>query len=304
MLEQPGRTDFDRALLHFALGKMQDDLGEYARAILHYDQGNELERRKLVFDRGAFATEVDRLIESFTPARFDRHAAPGTASEVPVCIIGMPRSGTTLVEQIVSAHPAVAGGGELTFWNDHTADPDATAGLAAGYVALLRRIGPEAARVTDKNPFNFLATGLIHLALPRARFIHCRRNPIDTCLSIFFTRFATPRPFAYDRGDLAFYYRQYQRLMAHRRTVLPPDRLLEVDYEALTADPEPVTRRMIEFCGLDWDDACLAPEGNRRVVRTASVWQARQPIYRSSVERWRNYELWLGELADLCSGAE
>ena len=146
-----------------------------------------------------------------------------------------------------------------------------------------------AARVTDKNPFNFLWAGLIHLALPETRFIHCRRDPIDTCLSIFFTRFATPQPLAYDRGDLVFYYRQYQRLMAHWRTVLPPDRLLEIDYETLTADPEPLTRRMVNFCGLDWDDACLAPERNRRVVRTASLWQARQPVYRGSVERWRNY---------------
>jgi tetratricopeptide (TPR) repeat protein len=307
MLEQAGRTEFDRALLHFALGKMQDDLGEYAQAIRHYDQANELERRKLAFDRSMFVTEIDRLIETFTPDRFTRRAALGTEGEVPLCIVGMPRSGTTLVEQIVSAHPAVAGGGELTFWNDQGAaayDLGAVAGFAAGYLALLRRIGPQAARVTDKNPFNFLWIGLIHLALPQARFIHCRRDPIDTCLSVFFTRFATPQPFAYDRGDLVFYYRQYQRLMAHWRTVLPPDRLLEVDYEALTADPEPLTRRMIEFCGLDWNDACLAPERNQRVVRTASVWQARQPVYRSSVARWRNYEPWLGELAALHSGVE
>jgi hypothetical protein len=153
--------------------------------------------------------------------------------------------------------------------------------------------------VTDKNPFNFLHLGAIRLALPGSRAIHCRRDPIDTCLSIYFTRFATPLAFAYDRSDLVFYYRQYERLMAHWRALIPTDRLLEIDYEALIADREPLTRRMIAFCGLPWDDACLAPEGNSRLVRTASIWQARQPVYRTSVERWRRYEPWLGELRQL-----
>jgi tetratricopeptide (TPR) repeat protein len=307
VLEQPGRTEFERTLLHFALGKLHDDLADYAQAIRHYDQANALEHRKLAFDRDAFAASIDRLIETFTQDRFKQQAARASASELPLCILGMPRSGTTLVEQIVSAHPSVAAGGELTFWSERGAEADdagAVTGLATDYLTLLRRIGPEAARVTDKNPFNFLWVGLIHLALPQARIIHCRRDPIDTCLSIYFTRFASPQPFAYDRGDLAFYYRQYERLMAHWRAVLPSDRLLEIDYEALTADPGQHTRRMIEFCGLDWDDACLAPERNQRVVRTASVWQARQPVYRRSVERWRNYQPWLGELAALRRGGE
>jgi hypothetical protein len=174
-----------------------------------------------------------------------------------------------------------------------------TSGLGADYLALLRRIGPDAARVTDKNPFNFLHLGAIQLTLPGSRAIHCRRDPIDTCLSVYFTRFATPLAFAYDRGDLVFYYRQYERLMAHWRALTPADRLLEIDYEALVSDREAVTRRMIAFCGLPWDAACLAPEGNSRRVNTASVWQARQPVYGSSVERWRRYEPWLGELGQL-----
>jgi hypothetical protein len=153
--------------------------------------------------------------------------------------------------------------------------------------------------VTDKNPFNFLYLGAIHLALPSSHFIHCRRDPIDTCLSIYFTPFATPQAFAYDRNDLVFYFREYERLMAHWRAALPSDRLLEVEYESLIADRESLTRRMIAFCGLAWDDACLAPESNQRLVRTASVWQARQPVYSTSVERWRRYEPWLGELVQL-----
>ncbi|MGA9866359.1 MAG: sulfotransferase, partial [Acetobacteraceae bacterium] len=302
LVERPGGTDLDRALLHFALGKAHDDLGDYARAIRHFDQGNAIEHFKHAFDRDEFAARIDQLIEAFTPAFLARHAASGIASEMPVCVVGMPRSGTTLVEQIVSAHPDVAAGGELTFWTEGDAVIDRSGLLArraADYLALLRGIGPDAVRVTDKNPFNFLWIGLIHLALPGARFIHCRRDPIDTCLSIYFTRFALSQPFAYDRGDLAFYYREYARLMAHWRSVMPPDRLLEIDYEALTADRETLTRRMIAFCDLPWDDACMAPERNQRIVRTASLWQARQPVYRSSVERWRRYEPWLGELRDL-----
>jgi hypothetical protein len=210
--------------------------------------------------------------------------------------------GTTLIEQIVSSHPSVAAGGELTFWTDQratTAVADGASQTGADYLALLRRIGPRSERVTDKNPFNFLHLGAIQLAAPGSRFIHCRRDPIDICLSIYFTRFATPQPFAYDRGDLVFYYREYERLMAHWRGLVPSDRLLEVEYESLIADRESLTRRMIAFCGLPWDDACLAPESNQRMVRTASLWQARQPVYRTSVERWRRYEPWLGELAQL-----
>ena len=302
ILERPDRSDFDRTMLHFALGKAYDDLGEPERAIGHFDRGNALERRKHKFDRAAFAAEVDQLIGTFTADYFARHAAIGTASELPVLILGMPRSGTTLVEQIVSAHHAVAPGGELAFWSDrrNAAAGEAAAGQFAGeYLTLLRGIGPEAARVTDKAPFNFLALGMIHLALPQARVIHCRRDPIDTCLSIYFTRFALPQPFAYDRGDLAFYYRQYARLMAHWRAVLPPGVMIEVDYEELVADREAMTRRMVDFLGLEWDDACLRPQDNDRILRTASLWQARQPVYRGSVERWRRYEPWLGELAEL-----
>jgi tetratricopeptide (TPR) repeat protein len=301
MLTAPRRTDYERSMLHFALGKAYDDLGEPELAIGHFDQGNALERKKLSFDRAEFATGIDRIIATFTADFFCRHAGVGTRDQLPLLILGMPRSGTTLVEQIVSAHPMVAAGGELTFWSEHQS-PGSGDGLrqaGAEYLALLRRIGPEAARITDKGPFNFLALGQIRLALPQARVIHCRRDPIDTCLSIYFTRFAVPQPFAYDRGDLVFYYRQYQRLMAHWRAALSADRLIEVDYEAMTADPEAQTRRLIDFCGLPWDDACLAPERNQGLVRTASVWQARQPVYRSSVARWHRYQPWLGELRQL-----
>jgi tetratricopeptide (TPR) repeat protein len=304
MLQRPGRSDFDRLMLHFSLGKAYDDLGEPETAMRHFDQANALEGRRHNFDRGALSEAIDRTIETFTSELMGGAASSSAKEETPLLIVGMPRSGTTLVEQILSSHASVAAGGELTFWTDERAaavatDPDAASRLGADYLALLRRIGPDAARVTDKNPFNFLHLGAIELALPGARAIHCRRDPIDTCLSVYFTRFASPHAFAYDRSDLVFYYRQYERLMAHWRASIPTDRMLEIDYEALVADREATTRRMIAFCGLPWDDACLAPEDNSRRVNTASVWQARQPVYGSSVERRRRYEPWLGDLRQL-----
>ncbi len=171
--------------------------------------------------------------------------------------------------------------------------------LAGDYLAVLRGISPDAARVTDKMPFNFGLLGIIRQVFPRAAIVHCRRHPVDTCLSIFGTDFEAAIDFAGERGSLVFFYRQYLRLMAHWREVLPAERFIEVDYEELVADPEKLTRRMIATCGLEWNDACLAPHRNRRRIATASVWQARQPIYRTSVERWRRYEPWLGELREL-----
>ncbi|MGA2366714.1 MAG: sulfotransferase, partial [Steroidobacteraceae bacterium] len=246
-----------------------------------------------------------------------------------VLIIGMPRSGTTLVEQIVSMHPEVGAGSELHFWNQRGAEwhragvaGNSAAGnegpfvptehrvseyvateffakAAADYLGVLRAIAPTAARVTDKMPFNFLWAGLIHVAFPRATIIHCRRAAIDTALSIHQTHFRPGMAFPTGGAELVAYFRDYQRLMDHWRRVLRADRFIEVDYEELTRAPEPVIRRMIAACGLAWDDACLRPESNPRAVNTPSKWQARQPIYRTSVARWRRYEPWLGPLRAL-----
>jgi hypothetical protein len=239
-------------------------------------------------------------------------------------IVGMPRSGTTLVEQIVSMHPEVGAGGELNFWNERGAawHRSAEAGnetpfvvsenlateflvsefldkAAADYLGVLRAIAPKAARVTDKMPFNFLWAGMIHRAFPRATIIHCRRAAIDTALSIHQTHFHPVLAFPTGGAELVAYFRDYQRLTDHWRRVLPADRFIEVDYEDLTRAPEPVIRRIIAACGLAWNDACLRPESNPRAVKTPSKWQTRQPIYRTSVERWRRYEPWLGPLRAL-----
>jgi hypothetical protein len=220
----------------------------------------------------------------------------------------MPRSGTTLVEQIVSMHPEVGAGGELNFWNQRgmawqRSDERAFLEKAASdYLGVLRAIAPTAARVTDKMPFNFLWAGLIHVAFPRATIIHCRRAAIDTALSIHQTHFHPTMPFPTGGAELVAYFRGYQRHIDHWRRVLPADRFIEVDYEDLTRAPESVIRRMIAACGLPWHNDCLRPESNLRAVKTPSKWQARQSIYRTSVERWRRYEAWLGPLRALVDG--
>jgi tetratricopeptide (TPR) repeat protein len=296
-------------LLHFALGKSYDDLKDPAAAMRHFDAAHRIRGRVGQFDRAEWEKRIGWLIERYSPELLAGHAGIGVADPTPILILGMPRSGTTLMEQIVSSHPSVAAGDELMFWGDHDAatpgfDPqeltaETARHLAETYLAVLRGISPDRPRVTDKMPFNYLAAGLIHLVLPNARIIHCRRNPIDTCLSIYTNYFTTKMQFASDRRDLVFYYRMYERLMAHWRRVLPADRFLEIDYETLIADRGATTRRIIAFLGLPWDDACDAPERNERKVKTASMWQARQPVYASSVERWRRYEPWIGELRQL-----
>ena len=308
-LARPELRLLQRQALHFALGKAHDDIQDYATAIRHIDAANRIRATRGRFDRVTLARQTDHVIASAPPGYLARRRELGVEDATPILIVGMPRSGTTLAEQIVSSHPNVAAGGELSFWReqnlaglgtfDTAAKPEAVRRLASDYLAVLRGISPDAQRVTDKLPFNFAHLGVIRQVFPRATIVHCRRNPIDTCLSIYSTDFQASFDFASNRGDLVFFYRQYLRLMAHWRVALPPERFIEVDYEALVADPEPLTRQLIAACGLEWNDACLTPHRNQRRIMTASLWQARQPIYRTSVERWRRYEPWLGELREL-----
>jgi tetratricopeptide (TPR) repeat protein len=308
-LATPGLEGAQRVRLHLAIGKAADDLGNYTLAMQHFDEADAVRRGSSSFDSAAFAIEIDQLIARCTPEWMARAPELGSRDATPVLILGMPRSGTTLVEQIVSNHPEVAAGGELHFWNErgaawHRSGAPGTerpflAKAAEDYLGVLRGIAPKAARVTDKMPFNFLWAGLIHMAFPRAIIIHCRRAAVDTALSIHQTHFHPSLAFPTGGEELVMYFRSYQRLMDHWRRVLPVDRFIEVDYEELTRAPEPVIRRIIAGCGLAWHDACLRPESNPRAVRTPSKWQARQPIYRNSVARWRRYEPWLGPLRAL-----
>lgn len=309
ILQRGGLSDFSLMILNFSLGKALDDLKDYEAAIKHFDIANRIRHRTSKLDRPRLLAQFDDLIERFTAEYFASYAATGSDDETPLLVLGMPRSGTTLTEQIISSHPQVAGGGELPYWLEagpawEAARPRSLSAesfqrLAQDYLTVLRDIGPDAARVTDKMPPNFMWIGLIHMVFPKARIIHCKRNPIDTCLSIYSTYFTARMDFAADRGDLVFFYRQYLRLMAHWRQVLPPEVYYETVYEDLVANREARSRELIDFCGLPWDDACLAPERNERAVKTASVWQARQPVYKTQTERWRRYEPWLGELREL-----
>jgi len=321
-LETPGLEAGQRQRVHLAIGKAAEDLGDYGLAMQHFDAADAVRRGASPFDSDAFSVEIDRLIARFTPEFIARANELGSSEATPVLIIGMPRSGTTLVEQIVSMHPEVGAGGELNFWNERGAPwhrsemagnerpfvptgnlvSEFLAKAAADYLSVLRRIAPKAARVTDKMPFNFLWAGLIHLAFPRAVIIHCRRAAVDTALSIHQTHFHPILAFPTGGAELVAYFRDYQRLVDHWRNVLPTDRFIEVDYEELTRAPEPIIRRIIAACGLTWNDTCLRPESNPRAVKTPSKWQTRQPIYRTSVERWRRYEPWLGPLRALVEG--
>jgi tetratricopeptide (TPR) repeat protein len=293
---------------HFAIGKILDDLGDYAEAVIHFDTANRSRRRFGPFDRGSIERRVDRFTARFTPEFLANGARIGHENRTPILIVGMPRSGTSLLERVVSSHPSVRGCGELDFWNERgpkwaDAEPMALAKVAdqlcGEYLGLRRGGGPDVVHATDKMPFNFFWVGLVHLLFPNAIIVHCRRNPIDTCLSVYTTQFTAVWDFASGLEDLASYYRLYRRLMDHWRAVIPPHRLIEIHYEDLVADPDQTARSLIAFCGLEWDSACLHPELNRQAIATASAWQARLPIYRSSVGRWRRYEPWLRELRDL-----
>ena len=307
-LATPGLEAAQRHRVHLAIGKAADDLGDYALAMQHFDAADAERRGSGSFDSAMFSIEIDRLIARCTPDWIARAPELGSSDVTPVLILGMPRSGTTLVEQIVSMHPEVGPGDELNFWNERGAEWHRSgagderpflAKAAADYLRVLRAIAPTATRVTDKMPFNFLWAGLIHLAFPRATIIHCRRTAVDTALSIHQTFFHSTLAFPTGGTELVAYFHSYRRLTDHWRCVLPSDRFIEVDYEDLTRAPEPGIRRIIAACGLPWHDACLRPESNPRAVKTPSKWQTRQPIYRTSVARWRRYDPWLGPLRAL-----
>ncbi|MEO8441673.1 MAG: sulfotransferase [Betaproteobacteria bacterium] len=304
--------DLHRIMLELAVGKAYDDLGDPEQAMRHYVAGNQLKGRMRPLDRDLIKTRMDWQIRTFTREFFASNNEVGSPDCTPILVLGMPRSGTTLVESVLACHSQVGAGQELAFWNQRGREMmeartvplgEAIREIAESYHAVLRGIS-EAPHVTDKKPDNFVWAGLVHLVFPHARIVHCRRDPLDTCVSILGNFFA-PRPdFSTEPGDLVFYYHEYERMMAHWREVLPADHFLELDYEELVANPEPAIRRLLEFCSLDWEPACLHPERSTRTVNTASLWQVRQPIFKGSVGRWRRYASWLGELSALMHAEE
>jgi len=291
--------------LRFAIGKYLDDLGRYDEAFAQFKRANMLAKSfGPGHDRLALEQAVDRIVQGQDRAWFGRAGANASPSERPVFIVGMLRSGTSLAEQILASHPAAFGAGELAFWGAAAAERSADAaptidGLAKAYLDLLSGLNGDAARVIDKMPSNVMHLGLIHAVFPNARIIHMRRNPIDTCLSIYLQHFEATLAYANDLDDLAHAYGQYLRLMRHWRRTLPESAILDVPYEALVADQEGWSRRMVAFVGLPWDPACLTFDQTARTVITASKWQVRQKISASAVERWRNYAAFIEPLLGL-----
>jgi tetratricopeptide (TPR) repeat protein len=296
--------------VQFALGKCFDDLGQYEQAFSHYRQANELlKRHSPPYEPLRQTRAIDEVIRLIDRRWQQLPSIDVVGSERPVFIVGMPRSGTTLAEQILASHPEVFGAGELSFWPraaasfetrlQRTPRSDLLGELGKEYLQQLQALSADASRVIDKMPGNFQFLGLIRSAVPQARFIHMQRSPLDTCLSIYFQNFSVVHPYANDLQDLAHFYGEYRRVMQHWRDTLPAGSLLEVPYEALVEDPEHWSRLMIEFIGLDWDPRCLDFHQTARTVTTASLWQVRQKITKSSVERWRRYQPYLAPLMPL-----
>ncbi len=316
-LENPALGDQHRAELWFALSKIHADLKHHDQAFACAQAANQIIRQLKPYSAEENSAYVDALIQTFDERFIAERPGFGVRSELPVLILGMPRSGTTLVEQILASHPQVHGAGELKKFHEivistptrlgkpvknpaagRLVDRAPSAEMGQEYIDHLRAMHPTALRVTDKMPFNFRLLGMIALLLPEVAIIHCRRDPLDVCLSCYFARFTEELNFSYNLLDVGRYYLDYERLMAHWRRVLPL-RMLDVQYEELVGDIEGVSRRMLSHCGLEWDERCLAFHETERMVKTASNWQVRQPLYSSSAGRWRKYESHLGPLIAL-----
>ncbi|MEW6329982.1 MAG: sulfotransferase [Pseudomonadota bacterium] len=303
----------------FALGKAREDAGHYDDAFAAYAEGNRLQHALLPCDEARADAMLERLTTVFDRDFFAAHRDVPGSDKKPVFIVGMPRSGTTLLEQILASHPAVHGAGELPDLNQVIMEAPARAGrrfpdfvpdlrpedyrrLGEAYAERVWRRAPGARYITDKMPANFFYLGMIRLMLPQAKIIHAMRDPMDSCFSNYARLFNDTMEFAYDLGTLGRYYLRYIRLMRHWQAVLPAGSILDLRYEDLVADTEGQARRLLDYLGLPWDDRCLAFHENRRQVKTASVAQVRKPIYKSSVARWRHFEKQLQPLLAIVQG--
>lgn len=309
ILADSSRPPADHANAGFGLGKALEARGDYDGAFEAWRRANDARRRQIgPFDRARLASRMDRLISQFSHSFFESRKGWGSDSERPVFVLGMPRSGTTLVEQILSAHPQVEGCGEMTElprvakalpgragtvmqWPEAVAalGPDLVRLGADDYLAgVLRRHPTDAARLVDKAPSNFLHIGLILLLFPRATIIWCRRDPRDICLSIYTENFGLSQKHSTDLSDIGYYFRQHIRLMRHW-TDVAGDRITQCRYEDMVADPEGQSRRLVAAAGLEWDERCLKFHEDTRPVLTPSRWQVRTPIYKAAAGRWQRY---------------
>jgi tetratricopeptide (TPR) repeat protein len=315
-LERPGLSQPQLVSLHFALAKAYDDAKEYDHAFEHYRQGNRARRSSVPYERKYQQHLTDSFINFFTPQYMTDHKHWGHDSEKPIFIIGLPRSGTSLVEQILSSHPKVEGAGELKAMGDLVNEvpgqfnppvgipqclgrmSDAQAkSMAERYLKALTAHGPDAERITDKHTINYQLVPLIRVLFPKAKFIHIRRDAKDTCLSCYFQMFREGQPFSYDLADAAHYYALYVRMMKQWIGELGIE-MLDVQYDKLVGDVEGVSRDMVKWCGLKWDKQCLKFYESKRPVQTASVWQVREPIYTRSLGRAQRYKRHIQVLED------
>jgi len=303
-LAQKDLTAADRAMLGFALGAALDKAGRYDEAFAAVSEANSQSSvsagpNGARYDRAAHVRFIDELIAAF-PVPQGCEPSP-TPQGQPIFICGMFRSGSTLVEQILAGHPRVVSGGELDFLpaivrTELAPFPASMAGLTDRHAARLAdryremkaRLHPGAERLLDKRPDNFLYIGLIKTLFPAARIVHTTRHPLDNCLSVFFLHLDHSMPYALDLLDIGHYYSQYRRLMAHWRALYGAD-ILDVEYDALVREPRPIVARMLEYCGLDWSEDCLSFHQRNNTVKTASVWQVRQPLYQHASGRARNF---------------
>lgn len=292
-----------RVHIHFALAKALDDLGNYDRAFEQMLAGNALKRAGIDYDESRILEFFGRIRDVFTPDLFARFQGAGDPSRVPIFVLGMPRSGSTLIEQILASHPDVHGAGELDNLNlvatsdavpypacISKLDLDGPRRLGQAYLANLPELPRGKTRLTDKSPLNFLHVGLIHLILPNARIIHTVRDPVDNCISCFSKLFTFDMHFSYSLEELGRYYRHYSELMMHWRRALSPHAMLDVSYEDVVDNLEEQSRRLLDYCGLAWDDRCLSFHKTDRLVTTASAVQVRQPLFRSSLHRRQHYQ--------------
>jgi tetratricopeptide (TPR) repeat protein len=306
-----GISVVEEADMRFAIAKYCDDVGDFKGAFQSYERANELHKMAATsYDPDARAHLVDDLMRVYTREAISHVGPLASDSLKPIFVVGMPRSGTSLIEQIIASHPDAKGAGELEFWSrvahDHEIvlrrtllDESTRKKLAEDCLRDLEARSGDALRIVDKTPLNSDYLGMIHSVFPNARIIYMQRDPIDSCLSCYFQKFDVQLNFTMDLSDLAHYFRQHQRLMAHWRAVLPPEFILDVPYAELVTDQEGWTRKVLAFLGLEWDPRCLDFHKTERPIVTASAWQVRQKIYKGSVARWRNYEKFIGPLLEL-----
>ena len=321
LLQKPGITAESKEHLYFSLGKIYDDCGMYDEAFEAFRQANEARNSFVSYQAGDVTKLTDDVIEVFNRDFFGQKFPFVSQSKLPLFIVGMPRSGTTLLASILSNHPAIATAGELPDMADYAIHlgemlkeefpypqaarhltPTVASQIITAYETRLKRNARAGVTyIIDKNPLNFRHVGFISMLFPEARIIHCARDPLDTCLSNYFTRFSLTLDYSFDLRNIGHFYREYMRFMEHWRTI-PSLKLIDASYEDMILKTEPTARAVLGFLGLEWDARCLAPHTNPSPVETASQWQVRQPIYSNSLERWRHYAQYLGPLKEALDG--